>query len=150
MQLSEAIRLGAMLRPQAFGAWRQRQWLFGSQEATCALAAAYEASGLTGVRFPKGTHVIIGARGVREGRREVLKHDTVITVPAPYAWHMGMEVSCPSLFDRCDLRRSSLERIIEHLNDNHRWTRDQIADWVEQFELQQVPIDIPAAEVVEV
>lgn len=40
MKLSEAIRLGAMLRPQAFGAWF-------SADGTCAMGAAMDAVGLT-------------------------------------------------------------------------------------------------------
>jgi hypothetical protein len=44
MQLSEAIRLGSMLKPQAFHG--PSRWLRLAQEsATCALAAAAEAAG---------------------------------------------------------------------------------------------------------
>jgi predicted nucleic-acid-binding protein len=31
----------------------------------------------------------------------------------------------------------SLEHIVWHLNDKHKWTREQIAEWVETIEAQQ-------------
>lgn len=33
----------------------------------------------------------------------------------------------------------ALVLVISHLNDLHRWTREQIADWVETVESPQVP-----------
>ncbi len=39
MRLSEAIRLGAMLKPQGFNGWTD-------EDRTCALAAAGEAAGV--------------------------------------------------------------------------------------------------------
>ena len=45
MKFSEAIRLGAMLRPQAFGdlTGRRRRW-FKTERTTCAMGAAFEAA----------------------------------------------------------------------------------------------------------
>jgi hypothetical protein len=36
----------------------------------------------------------------------------------------------PDPWKRCD-RRRSLHKIVIHLNDTHKWTRDQIADWLD-------------------
>lgn len=139
LRLSEAIRLGAMLKPQAIGKWKGRvsKGWFGTQETTCALAAAHEAAGLAPIRRPKGSAVIIGARGINEGRRQVLSVESWVLPEMPSEWLTWMVVPCPSMFDRCDLRNARLSRIIEHLNDDHRWTREQIADWVATVEAQQ-------------
>lgn len=103
MRLSEAIRLGAMLKPQAFGTFRARTAtrddgaFLGLRiiESTCALGAACDA----------------GYK--RSGIDQV------------HVW-------CPA----CSLRAGVLFHAM-HLNDTHRWTREQIADWVESIELQQ-------------
>lgn len=56
MRLSEAIRLGSMLRPQAFGA-------FSDGTGTCAMGAAHEAVGLPFVdddNDPFGWNAVLG------------------------------------------------------------------------------------------
>jgi hypothetical protein len=85
LKLSEAIRLGAMLHPQAFGQLH-------SSEGTCALGAAEDAG------FQLAS--ILGK----------------------------------NQFYRCPVCGGfgTLPVIIELFNDWHRWTREQIADWVEQ------------------
>jgi hypothetical protein len=108
MQLHEAIRLGAMMKPQGFG--------LGSGNpraaATCALGAAYEAARVTGswrsllLVFPQLKHI--------------------------------EQLACPT----CDTTQDGL---IAHLNDDHRWTREQIADWVEQIERAQEPTSQPVS-----
>lgn len=64
-------------------------------------------------------------------------------------------VTCPACMDpRIHTR---LDNIITHLNDNHRWTREAIADWVatlepavifEEIELETTPeaITVPELE----
>ena len=37
------------------------------------------------------------------------------------------------------LGRTSVERVIVHLNDDHRWTRERIADWVAAIEFTSIP-----------
>jgi hypothetical protein len=44
MKLSDAIRLGAMLKPQGFGCWTAA----ANAPASCALGAAYDALGMFG------------------------------------------------------------------------------------------------------
>lgn len=97
MRLSEAIRFGSMMSPQAFGG--------GSiGDGRCALAAACEAVGLD-------------------------YHESGSSVSAfPI---LDTYISCPS----CGCRDSRLGYVIaQHLNDNHRWTRERIADWVATIE----------------
>ena len=102
MKLSEAIRLGAMLRPQTFAS-------FFGDDGSCAIGAASEAAGL------------------RVGR--AVDVDGLRKMWAPI-W--AIKAQCPV----CDKRRG-VASIIGHINDDHRWTRDQIADWVESIESEQ-------------
>lgn len=48
------------------------------------------------------------------------------------------------------LRREHSAVVVWDLNDGHRWTREQIADWVQTIEEQQlVPCAAPSVETVE-
>jgi hypothetical protein len=100
MKLSEAIRLGAMLKPQAFGDYTDGV-------GTCAIGAANEAIGSSA--DINTTH-----------------------------WESFLDMSvdqssCPVCARSARVFEESL---IVHLNDDHRWTREQIADWVETIEQQ--------------
>jgi hypothetical protein len=97
MRLSEAIRLGAMMRPQAF-----RTLL--SDDAACALGAALLAVGAC----------------PEEAVRSTLNR---------WPWASIVSADCP----RCG-RSRTVFRVITHLNDRHRWTREQIANWVAGIE----------------
>ena len=101
MKLSEAIRLGAMLHPQAFRQVQRYRDL--KVVATCAIGAAKEAG------YPIYT--------LWQNLPRCEPH------------------SCPVADCRYGLRRRLyLTSWIAHLNDKHRWTREQIADWVETVE----------------
>lgn len=100
MRLSEAIRLGAMNRPQARGRVLK-------DEGTCALGAALEAIGESLDHrgwFPVYDHWPIARR--------------VVTYPGDS--HRGEEMMLGSA--------------CWTLNDADRWTREQIADFVETIE----------------
>jgi hypothetical protein len=101
MKLSEAIRLGALLKPQGIATPS------GSSKS-CALLAACEAVGQ-------------------------LMTSAVLATEWPEMY--GRAVSCPV----CDAHHSYLTGCIGCcLNDKHRWTREQIADWVQTIEEQAV------------
>jgi hypothetical protein len=97
MRLSEAIRLGAMMSPQAFRA------LF-TDDGTCALGGALLAVGATGEP---------ALRSVRNR----------------WPWAFTVSANCPSCGRSCHVFG-----VITHLNDNHRWPREQIATWVAGIE----------------
>jgi len=101
MKLSEAIRLGSMMKPQAFDGT--------SVIASCALRAACEATGIwcwgLGINY--------------HGLQQSWPFLTA-SVPMPTD---GVAVT--------------LLQAIFTLNDEHRWTRERIADWVESIEQQQ-------------
>jgi hypothetical protein len=103
MKLSEAMRIGAKLRPQGFG------YLFqlneNDQVCSCAIGAAAE--GLLGT----DPFVLkMGLSDVKEKFPQLGEH-----VPNP-----GREGAT-----------QSLKTVIIHLNDEQEWTREEIADWLE-------------------
>ncbi|HYE58159.1 MAG TPA: hypothetical protein VD948_06620 [Rhodothermales bacterium] len=113
MTLSEAIKAGAKKRPQAFGA------LYGTSEdgrfGTCAIGAAMEAIGRLKIR--------------RVGREYVLTMEPDVAVPAL--------LSTEDPESPCECEGATFEnvaRLIEHLNDHHRWRRETIAHWVKTLE----------------
>src|SRR5918994_57756 len=97
MRLSEAIRLGAMMRPQAF-----RTLL--TDDGAYAFGAALLA---------------VGAR----------PEEAVPSALDRWPWASTVSADCPG----CG-RSRTLFRVITHLNDRHRWTREQIAKWVAAIE----------------
>ena len=110
MRLSEAIRLGAMIRPQAVG----RAFRHGR---SCALGAALEATGMA-----------------YNARRQ--RVDLDVTERWPWANDRHLKVRCPSC--RTCFHTGAGD-VIAHLNDTHLWTRDAIAEWVETIEPADVP-----------
>lgn len=108
MKFSMAIRLGAMLRPQGFG----DLWTAKVSEAqptvieSCALGAAFDALGC-------------GCDDPWRGNP-----------PIAIAVWLLQPATCPL----CPNLPGQRQGLIVHLNDNHRWTREQIADWVQEQE----------------
>lgn len=103
--LSQAIRLGATFRPQGFGA------LF-DDDKSCAIGAAGEALG-----FTKGEHF------------------STDDIKDRFPMTGALDSFCPmcSQDDLMILRsipRNAIGLVI-HLNDQHQWSREQIADWLE-------------------
>jgi len=101
MKLSEAIRLGAMLRPQAFSA--------STRHGTCAVYAALDAIG----QFNNRRYEFFPILNLEKQQ-----------CPECGSTHYGY---------------STLAGTIFHLNDEHHWTRERIADWVATIE----PADAP-------
>lgn len=103
LKLSEAIRLGAMLKPQGFGE------LYGTddqgQVTSCVVGAAFDGGYVT----------------------------------PPVEWELTHSTDCPvGGKPLCyTMRRAALDEMLVHLNDSHRWTREQIAAWVETIERMQ-------------
>jgi hypothetical protein len=101
-ELAAFIRDGAKRRPtQAFGEY------FSGRDASCALGAAYEAM------YPMPDEVT----GKRPTRDLDWFFDCLDTVKP-----------CPG-GDGCK-KRLFLAALLVHLNDDHRWSRDQIANWL--------------------
>jgi hypothetical protein len=113
MKLSEAIRLGAMMKPQAYhsGAWDGK---------SCALRAAADALGIPDLQCARSGPQVLNYYELQQ------------------RWpRLAEQADCPA----CCCRHGSLLSVVFHLNDSYRWTREQIADWVEQIEQQhEAPI----------
>jgi hypothetical protein len=141
MKLSEAIRLGAMMRPQSFsGLYEEHSrgilGLTTQRETSCAIGAAYEAAGVTPVtETAKKGDVLGGFRGqisIAQGG------ETLIVYPDPWYAFTQTVRACPVCSKEDAL---TISRMIPHLNDHHRWTRERIADWVETIERERQQAD---------
>lgn len=119
MKLSEAIRLGSMIRPQGFG----RYWPDG--KTSCALGAAFEAGGL------------------RDHIEQAYNSDVTGLLPPIWATFLDGPQQCP----RCSWANEKIPTlsVITHLNDDHKWTREQIADWVATIEPSEASEVVPPA-----
>jgi len=107
MKLSEAMRLGAMMRPQAFGVLINRD-----TGGTCAIGAVMDAVG------------ILGQFGAHGRLQEVYPELTFQSVGGTINPITG------AVYSRW--------QTIVDLNNYHKWTRERIADWIEQtFETPQ-------------
>lgn len=132
MSLPDAIRLGAMNAPQGYGRLLTIQRSLTLQpglehpgvlikRSTCALGAACDALGMLATpQFPYGPPT--SDRAIDE-------------LEALYPQLLTVDVPCPACGDGDRILLS----IIVHLNDDHRWTRERIADWVETLE---TPVEV--------
>lgn len=111
MRLSEAIRLGAMLRPQAVN-------FYFRDGNSCALGGALEA---TGSDYNEMSYFANEELQMR------------------WPWAFTTPAVCPLC-----LGRATVRQVISHLNNEHRWTREQIAAWVESVEPLASPDSAPA------
>lgn len=113
MTLGDAIRLGALLKPQGVGQ-------YGSARS-CALRAAADALGLA----PTAEAAWRGH--AREGidYNGLIRHFPILdlTVPGP-----------PGLPDA-----DRLLYLIWRLNDSFGWTRERIADWIDALPISAPP-----------
>lgn len=108
MKLSEAIRLGAMMKPQGIGGRMDG-------ETRCALAGASDALGIEARRHlscvPRVDYEALRARyPILDAPVEAMP----VSDNSGYGW--------------------TLLSAIWALNDNYEWTRERIADWVQSIE----------------
>lgn len=107
-ELARAIRLGAARRPQCFGSY------FDERGGSCALGAAYD--------------------GMYELPRQEKQEGEIIPRHLERLFHCLEDVvkRCPemSAADAACRKRLPLGAMIVHLNDDHGWTREQIAEWL--------------------
>lgn len=124
MLLSEAIREGARLRPQT-----TEGDYFGRVDGvlcSCALGAAYEARDRR--KEPIHRTPVEHLEGFAAG--DIF--DSVFPV-------VKVQIKCP-VMPECGAIKwpADLGWIVAHLNDDHKWTREQIADFVATVEAQEV------------
>ena len=103
-ELASAIRAGAERRPeQAFGDY------FVGRRASCALGAAYE-----------GIYRLASDMSGQRPTRDLTTFFDCLE---------GTIRACP--IEGCK-KRLLLSAMIVHLNDFHEWSREKIADWLEE------------------
>lgn len=119
--LSDAIRIGAAIRPQGFN------YLFYDGKS-CAKGAAIEA--LTG----EYCEPVCSPADEQRARLDVLEG----RLAERYREILECDVPCPVCAEAFSYVTTSTELgdVIEHLNDTHRWRRKAIADFVAQVEEQ--------------
>lgn len=111
MTLADAIRKGAMQRPQCDGLF-VRSLVTGEVTRTCVLAAAHEG--------------VFGAPPGVDGEDE--DTDAVMTSLIRAGYDLLAHVpECP----QCGREGGLLGYTLFHLNDDHEWTREAIADWLD-------------------
>jgi hypothetical protein len=114
VRMSDAMRRGAAKRPQAFGTV-----VDPATGGTCAWGAAMD--GVDRLQFVNGVYI---ASGEQVRRR--------------YGWQIVERMAtCPA----CNRRQSNVGEIIVHLNDQHRWTREAIADWLDVIDPPPAPVE---------
>jgi hypothetical protein len=121
---SDAIRYGATLRPQAFGAYTRGH-------STCAWGAGLEAL--------LGRPLTIEECLSEEGLKKIIA-DTALwsrfaylrtKVPSPCGC---VRVEGFQNRDYSPNTSKSIANMIVHLNNEHEWSREQIADWLQSEE----------------
>jgi hypothetical protein len=123
MKFSEAMSLGAMLHIQGTACLWQCDYN-GGIIRTCAWGAALEAIGIP----------------MRNGQKRANRK----RIPTTWQILAKQRVPCPagtSCLPHNKANTTTIGRLIEHLNDHHRWTREQIADWLETLEPVTSPVE---------
>lgn len=137
---SEAIRAGIAIRPvQAFNKFYDPE-----TDGTCANGAALEAifgetfdNEKIRARWSEVGNVIREYYSLCLNHRVLLPCDCAELFDGP----RGME-------DEPEGRLHRLDNIVVHLNNHHRWTREQIADWLEGEEEKLGYVTIAEADTV--
>ena len=120
MNLSDAMR--ATTRPQLYGTWIKRRYnCWVSELAVCPLAGAFETGGLLNLSSGLGKWP-----GVRL---------LVAKWKARWRWPiLRIKTACPACACSDCTGSYNVFRIVLHLNDDHQWSRNQIADWLAEGE----------------
>lgn len=125
MRLAEAIRLGALLHPQAFRSLFTRDAPDVPIVATCALGAAYDAIGQLA---PIAAGVPTASADWRAYTPRWPELTLLTGYPCPVCARAG---GYQPVIKSVNIDWSP-QLLITHLNDVHQWTRDAIADFLER------------------
>ena len=119
MKASEALILGSTMVPQGFGG---HSIMDGTKP--CALGTIALVTGI--LAFSNITNIY---SNLRRG--------------FPF---LGVEAACPACRygDKPTPYNNTVDEITWHLNDTHKWTRPQIAEWLKQYEVDQPEVKLPS------
>lgn len=121
MKLSEAIRLGATLRPKCKDEFFKVVDDWTGEIGSCALGAAHEAT--------------FGFDRYESSAYSLQKVYPILLEEAEYPCTCNVAASLPVF---------KIPLVITHLNDVHGMSREEIADWVELEEERFVPVEQPS------
>lgn len=131
VNISDAIRIGSKIRPQQFGGFygaRTREGtILGLAEdrvTSCALGAAFEAVHLK--REPVRTSGPWVGRNVTDA---INLSEPAYVLPEAWNWILRQTTACPV----CKIEFLAVN-LISHMNDDHKLSREAIADFVETVE----------------
>lgn len=120
MPLTDAIRLGSMIRPKC-------SFYFFFNGQSCAQGAALEATGTPYTEFE-----------MMSGKCR----DHHVTMIAQWPWTQTRRITCPV----CG-HEEVVKDVIAHLNNtgigDHDWSREQIADWLETIDPDKTHVEAP-------
>jgi hypothetical protein len=116
MKISEAIRLGALLTKPLEGSYAAYDET-GKPVAACALGAAAHAVGAL--------------------RRNLNWTFHLLNAAFPGAFVPTHLITCS-----CGCQSSNLASFIVHLNDNHEYSRDEIADHIAAYERERERVEV--------
>lgn len=132
MRVSEAMSLGAMMAPQSFGGDETvatiATWMgypVIDERRTCAFQAALDACPPVSMRMMEPGETANGStlRGGRSQREVIISSEWMQIIS-----HEGL---CPA----CSMD-AMVGVVIAHLNDDHRWSRQAIAEWLAPVEVE--------------
>lgn len=125
MKLSEAIRLNGIVMPQGYGVAS-----FWSDEAPCALGGARISAGLVRPDHDDNRDSYDFLRDAFPILNKILPHVC------------AADESCWVISSDGDGLTTVL-RMVYHLNDCHRWSRERIAEWVADIEPAEISQAVP-------
>lgn len=136
MNLSDAIRTGAKMRPASELGWVDTGP--DGEARTCALMAAAEGAGLmfyADRRFHARSPLVRIPSGTVDRRTGLVALEDKKTLPLPSEWsrvinHVLLPPCACAPLGGAD----SVETIIWHLHDLHRWSREAVAEWIGTIE----------------
>jgi hypothetical protein len=138
MRLSEAMRLGGTLHPQIRGELFKmvraydylRELALERIIGTCTLGGALAAIGLEPITQDQnlGISALASIQGMPDDWLALL-NTLVYELPDPVVARLPFT----------PVADAPVETVTIYLNDEYRWTREQIADWVECIENQLFP-----------
>jgi hypothetical protein len=122
MKLSDAIREGAKEVKQGFGSYFYKQ---GQTQYACALGAA--------------------SLGLAAVMKETIDPETYSFIPEFETPRRTSRCPVPDCLGYCSNHNCQVDDLVIHLNDEHEWTFDQIADWIDCLEPETQP-ELPPKE----
>ena len=124
MKLSDAIREGCENSGQSFGRlWRDDEGNY----KTCVLGAIMDAHGV-------GSKNFTGLRVIRTSFPVLMLSVRECPVGCSLSYMNVNTYNIKAMIDPSDFR---LRDVMVHLNNHHKWSREKIAGWIDEFAFEK-------------